>query len=408
MGGEVAAIMSAHVLTQETAAAYVAQRAEAIGVFAADASLTANEIHGGNLNYAFQVTDGNHSVFVKQAPDYIKCFGPEAKLHRERMELEVRVFGDWAQVLGAQSAQFLPAIFHFDVDAMVFVMEFLEDGYLLLDGVLDSNGRIGDAVWSSIGTFMALTHARTHSTQVPAARADGLHTAYANTVLRGIQLNYVFTKCFADPANPATESNALGVALGQDQPFMLEIESLKRAYSGEQADNRALCHGDLHPGSLMINAAQGHAKIIDPEFCIYGPPGVDLGSLLSGVILLVVSKQFSPQPDAAAIERLITAVDTIWLTYSTALEGEGVAAAVIKQISEDTIGFACAEVARTSLGFAGIRGLAIEDAARKATAQQLTLNLVRRCILGRRGATTATMEILTNDLRNLGHQAVTV
>ena len=76
-------------LTIETAPSYVTERAEVIGVFAPDAALTATEINGGNLNYAFHVTDGERSVFVKQAPDFIKCFGPSAQLHKERMELEV-------------------------------------------------------------------------------------------------------------------------------------------------------------------------------------------------------------------------------------------------------------------------------------------------------------------------------
>ncbi len=52
--------------TTDTLPAYLAERATEIGVFAADASLTAEELHGGNLNYAFHVTDGNTAVFVKQ------------------------------------------------------------------------------------------------------------------------------------------------------------------------------------------------------------------------------------------------------------------------------------------------------------------------------------------------------
>jgi len=65
-------------LTEENVPAYVSERSDALqNIFPADATLTAKEIQGGNLNYAFQVTDGNKSVFVKQAPDFIKVFGPE-------------------------------------------------------------------------------------------------------------------------------------------------------------------------------------------------------------------------------------------------------------------------------------------------------------------------------------------
>ena len=47
-------------------------------------------------------------------------------------------------------------------------------------------------------------------------------------------------------------------------------------------ESRALCHGDLHPGSIMVNS-DGICKIIDPEFTVYGPPGLDVGSVLSGL-----------------------------------------------------------------------------------------------------------------------------
>lgn len=88
------------VLTAASAAAYVADHQEEIGVFGLEAKLAAQEIVGGNLNFAFRVFDDSQQtassssatreVFVKQAPDFIKVFGPEAKLHRERLEMEVR------------------------------------------------------------------------------------------------------------------------------------------------------------------------------------------------------------------------------------------------------------------------------------------------------------------------------
>merc|ERR1712086_176677 len=389
-------------LTIETAPGYVTERAEVIGVFPPGASLTATEINGGNLNYAFHVTDGERSVFVKQAPDFIKCFGPAAQLHKERMELEVRVFRYWAEQLGPElTARFLPKIYLFDESVEVFVMDFLGD-HKVLDSVLESDGEISDEVWNGIGTFMALTHARTHSTRMPSEQVETLHAEYSNAVLRSIQLDYVFTKCYVESANPAGESNSLGTQLGADGSFMEEIESLKAAYRGEQLDNRAVCHGDFHPGSVMINNTLGDAKIIDPEFCVYGPPGLDLGSLLSGVILLVISKQFATQPDAASISRLVDVIDRIWNTYAAAMEQESMASDVVKRISEDAVGFACAEVARTSLGFAGVRGLKVDDAATKLVAQEATLGLVQRCIMGRRIEGAASMEILTNELRSLG------
>ena len=67
------------------------------------------------------------------------------------------------------------------------------------------------------------------------------------------------------------------------------------------AENRALCHGDLHPGSIMVNQDEGTVKIIDPEFAVYGPPGLDVGSLLSGFVLAAVHHAFSAQGGAKVV-----------------------------------------------------------------------------------------------------------
>jgi len=83
-------------LTTSTAADYVKQKTS---IFSSSSNLSCSEIHGGNLNYAFVVTDATTtpptSVFVKQAPDFIKCLGESAKLHKERLLLEVRAYSEW-------------------------------------------------------------------------------------------------------------------------------------------------------------------------------------------------------------------------------------------------------------------------------------------------------------------------
>ena len=53
-------------LTQDTVCAYVTAHQKEIGVFEAEATLRAQEVTGGNLNFSFQVTNEKQSVFVKQ------------------------------------------------------------------------------------------------------------------------------------------------------------------------------------------------------------------------------------------------------------------------------------------------------------------------------------------------------
>lgn len=93
-----------------------------------------------------------------------------------------------------------------------------------------------------------------------AERAAQLSQDFQNKELRAVQLEYVFSKCYH------TEE---GRELRGDQTYMIEVERLKALYKGEQgAGGLALCHGDCHAGSVMVDALKGSVKIIDPEFAV--------------------------------------------------------------------------------------------------------------------------------------------
>merc|ERR1712238_578784 len=82
---------------------------------------------------------------------------------------------------------------------------------------------------------------------------------------------------------------------------MEQVEVLKQQYNGtdpshtqdnNKNNNLVLCHGDLHPGSVMVDQETGSTKIIDPEFTVYGPAGLDVGSLLSGYCLGYIHQSY--------------------------------------------------------------------------------------------------------------------
>jgi 5-methylthioribose kinase len=49
------------------------------------------------------------------------------------------------------------------------------------------------------------------------------------------------------------------------------------------ADGSTLLHGDYYPGSWL--RTDTGPKIIDPEFCFYGPPEYDLGVLIAHLLM---------------------------------------------------------------------------------------------------------------------------
>eukprot|EP00558_Chaetoceros_sp_UNC1202_P002548 CAMPEP_0197244124 /NCGR_PEP_ID=MMETSP1429-20130617/9348_1 /TAXON_ID=49237 /ORGANISM="Chaetoceros sp., Strain UNC1202" /LENGTH=275 /DNA_ID=CAMNT_0042704437 /DNA_START=26 /DNA_END=853 /DNA_ORIENTATION=+ len=271
---------------------------------------------------------------------------------------------------------------------MVFVMDFL-DKYTLLDHDLVGKEVVSNDIAKGLGEFMGKTHAATHSSKVSETRAEYLIERFENRPMRDIQLEYVFTKCYKE----ATAEQRAG--LNVDEAFMNEIEELKAAYNGADKDNLSLCHGDLHPGSIMVHGSD--VKVIDPEFTVYATPGLDVGSLLSGYVLGAVHQAFSNNMEA--VNSIIEGADAIWSSYSSEMKAAGIADDIMAKIESDTVGFAVAEVCRTALEFAGGRKwLQFEDEDVKAKSKKAALSIVEKCMTSRH---ENGMELLLSALKEL-------
>ncbi len=258
---------------------------------------------------------------------------------------------------------------------MVFVMEFL-DGYTLLDhDLVDVEADVSPAVGKALGRFMGKTHAATHSSILSADRALDLKTNFENRPMRDIQLEYVFTKCYKE----ATDEQKAG--LNVDEAFMKEVNELKASYDGKgDSTNLSLNHGDLHPGSIMVKGDS--VKVIDPEFTVYGPPGLDVGSLLSGYVLGAVHQSFSN--NSKAVESISNGVSEIWSSYATEMKAGGISDEIMAKIEAETVGFTVAEVCRTALEFAGGRKwLQFEDIEVKNKSRAAALSIVEKCMTNR-------------------------
>lgn len=359
-----------------------------------DSELTASEIGGGNLNYAFCVTDAvGGTCFVKQAPDFIKVMGEDAKLHRERMELEVKYYQECSSKLtDAVAADYFPKIYLFDRESMAFVMEFM-GSYEMMQDALNA-GTLTAVHCEKLGAVLGLLHAKTHSTQVSADAAAKFTTDYKNEVLRGIQLEFLFSKGFREGElpNDGRAAREFTKLVSTNDAFLAELEKLKGLYRGDDGADLALCHGDLHPGSVMVCPREPNGiKIIDPEFCVYGPPGLDVGALLSGCILA-----FSKDVQLGGSGALqLECAGKLWTAYAEAAAANCLTEAQIDKIGRDSVGFACAEAGRTCTGFAGARAISIEEDAVRLQAEASCLEMCVGCLMGRERGMSVLLEAMT-------------
>ena len=121
------AVTEAKILTAETVPAYLEDHLDKLqDVFATKGNnnnnnkllFKATNILGGNVNYAFCVTEqtSSRTIFLKQAPEFVAIFGPDGfALSSERMRHEMDVYAEWNQLLGPELSQtYLPKIYFFD------------------------------------------------------------------------------------------------------------------------------------------------------------------------------------------------------------------------------------------------------------------------------------------------------
>jgi len=384
---------AAPILTADSLPAYLFQNKSNISVLSDienESDLTASTIAGGNVNYAFQVKGPkNLTIFVKQAPEFVAIFGPDGfPLTSERMQKEIDVYNEWKDILkeSGDETTFLPEIYMFDRMNMVVVMQFF-DGFHLLDDVLVKTGVVSEKISTGLGEFMGRVHGKTHTSTVSPERASFLTNSFENRAMRDVQLEFVFTKCYKE----ATDEQRAGLIL--DEAFMNEVEVLKNAYDGKNLELENNCghvlnHGDLHPGSVMVDTSKDSVKVIDPEFCVYGPPGLDVGSLLSGFVLAAVHHAHNDDKDIDSKKAVMSIKDgaaAVWKSYQEAmLQNESISSELVDQIGVETVGFTVAEVCRTALGFAGGRlWLQFEDPSTKAAAIKTAMGIVQRCMVGR-------------------------
>jgi len=352
--------------------------------------LDAREITDGNVNFSFCVTGRfGHQIFVKQAHGFLK-WQPQMKLERERMAREIRYYSDAARALGGdRAAEYLPRIVHFDAESTVVVMEYLS-GFRVLFDVIFEEGSVPRAAAVHLGTYLGHVHLASLVQSSPTAVADSA-VAYWNPALRAIQLEHVFSICFTHSTR--------GRTLAEDPAVMREVSLLRAKYLGytfDPHDRLVLCHGDLHPGSVMISEdGSGRVKVIDPEFCAYAPPGLDVGSLFSGFVLAHLFRcQVAPaasRPEGTLVA-LNEAIETLWGAYVQVLRTrEAVNTRELERIETDAVGFCLMEVCRTALGFAGARDPSrrIASSAALEAYQEVAVGLVTHCLTKRNAPAAA-------------------
>lgn len=242
---------------------------KAQGWLATDENITAAEKPGeGNMNYTLRIHTGARTFIVKQARPYVEKY-PSIPAPVERAVMEGQ-FYQQTQV-NAKLRAFMPQLCGMDAENSILVLEDLgiSSDYTYL---YQPNQTISHAEIANLMAFASELH---HSF------GNGSEVHFANRAMRALNHEHIFMFPLReengfDLDNVQPGLQALASAYKRDSDLVQTIKNLGDIYL---ADGKHLLHGDFYPGSFLKTNAG--VKIIDPEFCFYGPAEFDLGVLIA-------------------------------------------------------------------------------------------------------------------------------
>jgi len=361
------------------------------------------EVGDGNLNLVFLVDGPEGSVCVKQALPYVRAAGPSWPMSLERAFFENAYFRAVAPHVGAR----IPQIFHYDPVLYCTVMESLSSHIILRQGLIA--GRRYPQMAQAMGEYVARACFSTSNFAMSCeAKMEAERLFAANQALTRISVDLIF----CDPYRQSERNRHTAPQLDSLVSEIRADSALKVAASRMglkfMTQSEALLHGDLHTGSVMVNAQD--CRVIDPEFALYGPIGFDVGAFFANLLLNWFAQpgHATSQDDRMAQQEWLWEQAVVyWNTFrSTFLQLWSQAAtgdaypnvlwtsaqdsgalqaardAYLQNVFADMLGFAACKMIRRIIGFAHVLDFeSIRDLQRRAHCEAGALRFARSLLI---------------------------
>lgn len=394
-----------HILDRDTLPGYLRAIPAVIDILGENSEVKIVEIGDGNLNFVYRVTsasDETRSVIVKQAVPYLRLVGEEWPLSRDRMTFEIRALTLYNEVV----PDLVPTIYHADEAMSTLVMQCLDDHIILRQGMIE--GIKYPDVGRHLGAFLAETLFRTSKWSMASQERRQLMDQFTlNAELCKLTEEFVFTFPYMDHSsnysNPRTD-DWVRKNIHSDTAYKLDVLKFKDLFVSKVD---ALLHADLHTGSLMVNQTESY--VIDMEFAYFGPFGFDVGKVISNLLICTTS-HFHRSGGSEYRDWLLQQIRVVWNTFeerfnelwvdvgdSTMLldgllnaeEFAELRAQSMRDLLEESIGFAACSIARRTIGIAGNADIRdIEDLDVRSKLEIANLRLSKRLMAERSSVST--------------------
>ena len=222
----------------------------------------------GNMNCVLRINTGNRTFILKQSRDFVEKY-PHVPAPAERVHSEAAFFCLTKHVQFL--AQHTPAILGFDQENNMLM---LQDHGTSSDFnfLYENNIKLKEEEAVSLTHFLHVLHHNIEKNNDP---------LLCNLAMKQLNHKYIFVYPFMHnnglDMNAITEGLEDAAAIYKDD---IELKS-KVLLLGEMylEEGKYLLHGDYYPGSWL--KTKDGFKIIDPEFCFFGPVEFDLAVMVA-------------------------------------------------------------------------------------------------------------------------------
>lgn len=383
-------LMPYHALSPKDAAAFADKHSD---LFGDHSQLSAEQLDTTGLNQVFRIKNNRGtSLIVKQALPEHSGLPHHWPVSLHRAQIEADVLKHHAKIC----PEYLVEVFYYDPELAALLLEDLSDCAVLRH--LFFAGQQPERIGLHLGRYLAKTGFYSSDFVLTGPVKKARQLQFNNPELCLVTEDLVFTDPYCNH-----ERNSLGAAqlpelrqLWSDEPLQAEVAQLKADYLTKP---QVLLHGDLHCGNVLISHAE--CKVIGAEFGCYGPAGFDTGTWIASLILNLIVQSASKKTQAQPY--FSGQINVFWQEFSAefatlmqketrdqSFQNAMYQQHFLRQLWQDTLGYAGCELIRRTVGWAQAEELKkLTDHSVKLEVQRQLLALGRDLIMQRRQLTPA-------------------
>jgi 5-methylthioribose kinase len=230
----------------------------------------------GNMNVVLRVKTSQKQIIIKQARPFVNKY-PQIPAPIERIHVESRFYELVSQI--EQIHHFMPNLIGFDAENHILAVEDLGAGadYTF---IYQKENSLTDSEILQATEYLSILHNFDFDEGIIEQFPDNLS-------LRKLNHEHLFVYPFMPDNGFDLDTIQIGLQayamkFKTDENLKSEMNELGEIYLSKNhvpSKGFALLHGDYYSGSWL--KVGDKFKVIDPEFCFFGPPEYDLGVMIA-------------------------------------------------------------------------------------------------------------------------------